>query len=151
MVKYKCAKIECPICGNSGSCQLFLNKQNEVRYARVRHYSHLDKQTRKPQFSYCKLTDLEALKTLLSNKNISLTTDNARSGQVGQGSTLRIPDHKLQYSSLVSRNKWAGSSARIEHHPPKVGVVGSNPTSPVFQYTHYLSKNILDRNLERRQ
>ena len=27
-------------------------------------------------------------------------------------------------------NSGAGSSARIEHHPPKVGVVGSNPTSP---------------------
>jgi hypothetical protein len=25
----------------------------------------------------------------------------------------------------------AGSSVRIEHHPPKVGVVGSNPTPPV--------------------
>ena len=28
------------------------------------------------------------------------------------------------------KNEWAGSSVRIEHHPPKVGVVGSNPTPP---------------------
>jgi hypothetical protein len=41
-------------------------------------------------------------------------------------------DHKLRDSSLIYRNKWAGSSARIEHHPPKVGVVGSNPTPPVW-------------------
>jgi hypothetical protein len=131
MVKYKCVKIECPICGNSGSCQLFLNKQNEVRYARVRHYSHLDKQTKKPQFTYCKIVDLEALKTLLLNKGFSLSTDNAKSGQTGQDSTGIMRDHKLRDSSLIYRNKWAGSSARIEHHPPKVGVVGSNPTPPV--------------------
>jgi len=118
-LKIKCIKFECPVCGNSGSCQLFLNKKNQVRYARVRHYSHLDKQTRKPQFTYCKVTDLEALKTLLSNKNISLTTDDAESGQVGQKSNAIIHDLELRDSSLIYRNMWAGSSARIEHHPPK--------------------------------
>jgi len=119
MVKYKCFKLQCPICGNSGSCQLFLNKKNEIRYARVRHYSYLDSHSKKPQFTYCKITDLEALKTLLSNKGFSLFTDNAKSGQIGQGSTAIIRDQDLGDSSLVSRNMGAVSSARIEHHPPK--------------------------------
>ena len=54
--------------------------------------------------------------------------------QHGQG--VRFKLHNPQLRSLnnpVSENKhWAGSSARIEHHPPKVGVVGSNPTPPVY-------------------
>jgi hypothetical protein len=131
LVKYKCFKAECPICKVSGSIQLFLNRKNEVKYARTRHYSHIDKVSKKPRFTYCKITDLEALKTLLSNKNISLTTNNAKNGQTGQHSAARIHDHKLKGSRLIFRTEGAGSSARIEHHPPKVGVVGSNPTPPV--------------------
>jgi hypothetical protein len=130
-VKYKCFKAECPECKASGSIQLFLNRNKEVKYARTRHYSHIDKVSRKPQFTYCKITDLEALKTLLSNKNISLTTNNAKNGQTGQNSTAKIHDHKLRDPKLVSKIMGAGSSVRIEHHPPKVGVVGSNPTPPV--------------------
>ncbi|KON33887.1 MAG: hypothetical protein AC479_02920 [miscellaneous Crenarchaeota group-6 archaeon AD8-1] len=42
-MKIKCVKLQCPVCNKSGSCQLFMNKANQVRYARVRHYSHLDK------------------------------------------------------------------------------------------------------------
>ena len=100
LVKYKCVKIECPICGNLGSCQLFLNKKNQVRYARVRHYSHIDKQTRKPQFTYCKVEDLEALKTLLKTKNASLFTVKKNNGQVGQTQAANNIDHKLSDSSL---------------------------------------------------
>jgi len=136
-MKIKCVKLQCPVCSKSGSCQLFLNKQNQIRYARVRHYSHINKQTRKPQFTYCKLTDLEALKTLLFNKNISLTTDEAKSGQIGQCSTLKLHDHKLRDSSLVYRNKWAGSSARIEHHPPK-GQNNIDLNIDLMEYRDYL-------------
>ena len=150
-MKIKCVKLLCPICGNFGSCQMFLNKQGQVRYARVRHYSHLDKQTKKPQFTYCKLADLEALKTLLLNKGFSLSTDKAKSGQTGQNFTLKMHDLKLKGSSFVSRIGWAGSSVRIEHHPPKVGVVGSNPTPPVWTCTHYLWKNTLDKISEKQQ
>ena len=67
-MKIKCVKAECPICKITGSIQLFINKQNEVRYARTRHYSHLDKDSKKPQFTYCKIEDLEALKTLLNGQ-----------------------------------------------------------------------------------
>ena len=126
-MKIKCVKLQCPTCNKSGSCQLFINRLNQIRYARVRHYSHIDKDSKKPQFTYCKIEDLEALKTLLSNKNIQLNTDKAHSGQSGQASNI---DHKLNETSLNSKTRGAGSSARIEHHPPKVGVVGSNPTLP---------------------
>jgi len=60
------------------------------------------------------------LKTLLSNKGIQLSTDKATSGHLGQNSKAKKHDHKLKELSLISKNKqWAGSSARIEHHPPK--------------------------------
>jgi hypothetical protein len=76
-----------------------------VRYARIRHYSHTDKDSKKPRFTYCRTTDLEALKTLLSNKNISLTTIKAASGQTGQELTVRIHDLNLQDSRLVSEKE----------------------------------------------
>ena len=129
-MKIKCVKSDCPLCKASGSIQLFMNRNREVKYARTRHYSHTDKESKKPQFTYCKISDIDALKTLLLNKGISLSTDNATSGQMGQKSDAKMHDLELKDSSLIYLNQGAGSSVRIEHHPPKVGVVGSNPTSP---------------------
>ena len=130
MGKIKCVKTECPICKVTGSIQLFLNKRNEVRYAWVRHYSHIDKDSRKPQFTYCKLTDLEALKTLLLNQGISLSADNT-AGQVGHSQGFVTHDPQLGDCAFVQQNKhWASSSVRIEHQPPKLGVEGSNPSPP---------------------
>jgi intergrase/recombinase len=119
-MKIKCVKLQCPVCNKSGTCQLFLNRLGQVRYARVRHYSHINKTSRKPQFTYHKLENLEALKTLLSNKGIQLNTDKAYSGQIGQKLKPHIHDHKLKDSSLITRKSGAGSSARIEHHPPNL-------------------------------
>jgi hypothetical protein len=59
------------------------------------------------------------LKTLLSQQGISLQTVKADSGQIGQIHIAKLHDLKLEGSSFNSLNKWAGSSARIEHHPPK--------------------------------
>ena len=132
MVKYKCYKANCPVCKASGSIQLFMNRNREIRYARTRHYSHIDKVTKKPQFTYYRIEDLETLKTLLLNKGISISTDKATSGQLGQTSNAEIHDLELKDSSSNSIIKGAGSSVRIEHHPPKVGVVGSNPTPLVY-------------------
>jgi hypothetical protein len=118
-MKIKCVKMQCPICGSAASCQLFLNRDGRIRYAKVRHYSHIDSESHKSQFTYCKLTDLDVLKTLLLNKGISLSTDKATSGQLGQRSNAQIHDLELKDSSLISKIKGAGSSVRIEHHPPK--------------------------------
>jgi hypothetical protein len=111
MVKYKCFKAECPECKVSGSIQLFLNRESEVRYARTRHYSHIDRESKKPRFTYCKINDLEALKTLLSDNNISLTTDRAKNGQTGQHSVAGIHDHNLRDLSPKQETKSLGSLA----------------------------------------
>jgi hypothetical protein len=84
MVKYKCFKTECPECGNSGSLQLFFNREGKVTYARVRHYIGMGK------FTYCKVEDLEQLKTLLD-------------GQGGQDQTLNHIDPKHKDSSSKIR------------------------------------------------
>jgi hypothetical protein len=34
------------------------------------------------------------------------------------------------FNSFFRETAWAGSSVRTEHHPPKVGVVGSMATPP---------------------
>ena len=78
-MKYKCFKTECPICGNFGSLQLFINKEGKTTYARVRHYQG--------KFIYCKVEDLQALKTLLN-------------GQAGQDQTLNHIDPELKGSSF---------------------------------------------------
>ena len=89
-------KIGMPVCGSSGSCQIFLNREGRIRYVRVRHHSHIYKESHKPQFTYCKIENLQALKTLLLNKGISLSTDEVNSCQTGQRPTLRIHDLKLK-------------------------------------------------------
>ena len=138
-LKYKCFKTKCPECGNSGSLQLFLNSTGRITYSRVRHHKG------KGKYTYCKL-DKQQLVTLKS-KGLQLPS------VLDQGQSFKPQHHKLGQANLsfLSKNKWAGSSVRIEHHPPKVGVVGSNPTPPVWTCTHYLLKNISDNTLERRQ
>jgi hypothetical protein len=126
MGRIKCLKLECSVCHRVGLAQLFLNKNGDISYARTRHYNHRDKVSHKPQFTYCKIEDLEALKTSLSQQGISFSTV----GQYGQGQKLNTHDPQLRSSRRNLQTGWAGSSARTEHHPPKVGVVGSNPTPP---------------------
>ena len=125
-MRIKCIKLPCLECGKQGSTQLFLNRLDQVRYARTRHYSHIDKVSKKPQFTYHKVDDLEALKTLLSNHNIQLNNNKTHSGQSGQQNNI---DQKLNEINLKSVKSGAGSSARIEHHPPKVGVRNQSLTS----------------------
>ena len=111
-MKIKCVKAECPNCKLIGSIQLFLNMNGEVKYARTRHYSHLNKDSKKPQFTYCKLEKLEILKTLITQQGISLSVDKADSGQIGQGQTEKIHDLKFKDSSFGQQNKCLGSLAR---------------------------------------
>ncbi len=111
MVKYKCLRAECPVCKLNGSIQLFLNRNGAATYARTRHYSHLDKQSHKPQFTYCRIENLGELETLIESQGInqSFKTD---TGQVGQ---QQNHDQKLAESSLKSSGRslvWLG------HQPP---------------------------------
>ena len=91
----------------------------------------LAKDSKKPQFTYCKLEDLETLKTLLLQQGISLNTDKVTAGQVGQANGFETIDPQLRGCATIQQNKaWASSSVRIEHQPPKLGVEGSNPSPP---------------------
>jgi hypothetical protein len=139
MVKYKCVKGECPVCKVTGTIQLFFNKDGILRYARTRHFSHTDKDSKKPQFTYCKIEDLQGLKTLLLQRGVSLTTENSTAGQVGHSQGFANLDHQLGGCASVQQNKpWASSSVRIEHQPPKLGVEGSNPSPPAITATPFL-------------
>ncbi len=104
-MKIKCvSKFLCQ-CKNVGLAQLFLNNAGSIRYARVRHYSHNDAVTHKPQFTYCKIENLESLKTLLKTQGISLTTEKANSGQIGQENNddLLKPENSLKQQNICGR------------------------------------------------
>ena len=128
MGRIRCLKLKCPICGVYGLCQVFLRKDGSTSYARTRHYSHLDKDSMKPQFTYCKIEDLEALQTILKSQGISLTTD--KKGQLDQGQTIQIHDPENLNSSSVSKSMGAGSLARLGHLLDVQKVAGSSPVRP---------------------
>jgi hypothetical protein len=90
-MKIKCVRLQCPICNKSGSCQLFMNRLGQVRYARVRHYSHIDKESKKPQFTYCKIEDLQQLETLLISFNLQFPQTQQK--QLGHTETKQLHDH----------------------------------------------------------
>ena len=112
-MKIKFVKLEFPICHNIGLAQVFLRKDGSISYARVRHYSHRDKVSHKPQFTYCKIEDLEALKTLIESQGISLSNNKAKMGQVGQNQTDKNHDLENSNSTLKQKNNVRlGSLAR---------------------------------------
>ena len=67
-MKIKCVKLECFQCQKEGLAQMFLNNTGSIRYARVRHYSHNDATSHKPQFTYCKDFDPEKYRQYLFSK-----------------------------------------------------------------------------------
>ena len=133
----KCYKLNCEVCGKEGTAQVFYNKAGQLKYGRVRHYLRLN-ESKKPQFEYHKIEDLEALKTELSQQGISLS----KIGQAGQAQNLNTLDLQLRSSRRNLQTRWASSSARIEHQPPKLGVEGSNPSPPakIITIQTYLTK-----------
>ena len=126
MARIKCLKLRCK-CGKVGLAQVFLRKDGSISYARVRYYSHRDKDSRKPQFIYCKIEDQEALKALLKSQGISLSTDKAEAGQLCQSQIDKNHDLENPNSSL---NQVASSGRRLAglgHKPSKLAIPGSNP------------------------
>ena len=109
MTKIKCLKLKCPECHVVGSAQLFLNKKNEVRYCRVRHYVGLN-EFRKPQFTYHKVNDLGVLKTLYENQGFHFQTV---VGQVGQAKVVNadLCDLDVNKLSLKQQSVCLGSLA----------------------------------------
>ena len=109
MTKIKCVKLECPVCHKVGSAQLFLNKNNQVRYCRVRHYTGLN-EFKKQQFTYHKINDLLSLKTLLENQGFQFQTATGQSGQTTKVIT-KFHDHVVNNSGLKQQSKCLGSLA----------------------------------------
>lgn len=113
-MKIRCVKAECPKCKVAGSIQLFLNKDNQVKYARTRHYSHLDKDSKKPQFTYCKIENLDLLKTLLLQQNFSI--------DIGQSGQLKSTKHiDLNLLNLSFNLYYMAGGEGFEPSTPNLG------------------------------
>ncbi len=111
-------KIQCQVCNEIG----YLQKLGKTYY-RIRHYAGLDANTKKSKFTYHPQSKeyIESLHIDLSTKVNDKPIDHL---------TTDI-DLKLNANESFNQiDSRASSSARIEHQPPKLGVVGSNPTSP---------------------
>jgi hypothetical protein len=128
----------------------YSNKSNQIRYGRVRHYVLKTQEDYNPKvkynFRYHKIENLQQLESLLNStgfqfpttqQNTPITSQTQANQNCNNGSHWVGLDHAqpqaqfgLKDLAFISRTKGAGSSVRIEHHPPKVGVVGSNPTPP---------------------
>jgi hypothetical protein len=114
----KCVKMQPPVCHITGSAQLFLNKNGEVRYARARHYKGLN-DFKKPQFFYCKIEDLNKLETLLTSLNFHFPQ--AQPKQLGQKTSKEFHDQ----TSVSLLSGQPDSSLKFE----MAGPVGFEPTT----------------------
>jgi hypothetical protein len=98
-MKIKCIKLDkCPICGDKGSCQLFFNKQLQIKYCRARHIIHKNEQGYNPNikynFRYCKL-NFSQIETVLTSHSFQSPIAEAQSNKVGQvdiGTSEKIHD-----------------------------------------------------------
>ena len=110
-------KIDCQVCGVIDYLQ-HIGKN----YYRIRHYIGYD--NGKPVFKYHK-QDPKYVQESLKQKVIDQIDHNS------------IDQNRLK-SSSNNGNKRAGSLAWIGRKPPKLAVVGSNPTPPATVTPHTL-------------
>ena len=114
MGKIKCfSNVECQICHTKGMLQIFFNSSGKIKYARIRHYEGLI--NGKPKFHYCKQSN-EYAEQILNDQNHDHNLNNV--------------DLKLLTNSSKNGNMRAGGLAWIGRKPPKLVIVGSNPTPP---------------------
>ena len=67
-------------------------------------FSLSDRVSHKPQCTYCKIEDLESLKTLLKTQGISLNTEKVISGQIGQSENKQMHDLLKPEKGLSQQN-----------------------------------------------
>jgi hypothetical protein len=125
-MQFKCVQGKCQVCGKVSTIQLFIRTNHELAYARARHYTGT--LNGKPQFQYHP-QNTDVLKTLLKTQPISLTTEKAQRGQVGQAKNndQLNPENSLnQQNSRGCRLAW---SRLVD-----LGSIdsGSNPGSPTI-------------------
>jgi hypothetical protein len=126
-MKIKCVKTEkCPICGKDGSIQVFFNKQNKIKYGRVRHYILKDEEGYNPQvrynFRYYKLENLQQLETLLISLDFQFSTAKAQSKNLGHKTAQEF--HDQTSVSLLSGQPKIGFNSKIV-----AGPMGFEPTT----------------------
>jgi hypothetical protein len=100
-MKFKCVKSECAICGKVSLIQLFIRSNGDLAYCRARHYT--GQRNGKPQFTYHPQS-MDSLKTLLKTQGISLTTEKANRGQIGQSQNKEVHDLNKPEKSLNQQN-----------------------------------------------
>jgi len=103
-MKIKCLKAECETGHIVGSMQIFLNRNGEVKYSRIRHY--IRSESGKPKFSYCPQRKTYAetkLKEYLSSKNLNTvstgSTKASNNDQLGHSNVINIDPKRSESSS----------------------------------------------------
>ena len=150
MGKIKCVKdFPCEECGKNGLLQILT-----ANYARCRHYSHLDANTRKPQFIYHRNSIAYVTEKLKGSSEKSLSSSietevvaagiKDGSDQIGQHGNI---DLKLQANSSEPQNKYCrGSLAWLGRQTHNLEFArGKRPTTrsrglesrPRHQWAHY--------------
>ncbi len=140
-MKFKCIKSECKICGKVSLIQLFIRSNGQLSYGRARHYT--GQVNGKPQFEYHPQS-MDSLKTLLKTQGISLTTEKATSGQIGQsdkGDLLKPKNSLNQQNMSGCRLVWfrtlafqandPGFKSRRPHHS-HISIIGFDGSSNVY-------------------
>ncbi len=141
MGKIKCVKdFSCEDCCKKGLLQILTAK-----YARCRHYSHIDATTRKPQFVYhrnsiayvtekLRVLSEKSLSSRIETEVVAISSEDG-SDQIGHGSNI---DQKLQANSSELQNRrcrgslaWPGRQTHnlefARGKRPQPEVAGSNP------------------------
>ena len=106
-------KIKCQVCKIDGYLQ-HIGKS----YYRVRHYAGF--KNGKPVFKYHR-QEPEYVQALLGQGN---------NGEFDHIDQKRVDQNLYASGSFNQKGPWAGSLVRTGHKPPKLVVVGSNPTPP---------------------
>jgi hypothetical protein len=118
-------KIKCQVCGTEGYLQ-HIGKS----YYRVRHYAGF--KNGKPVFKYHR-QEPEYIQAILGQSN---------DGRVDQIDQKRVDQNLYATGSFNQTEPWAGSLVRTGRKPPKLVVVGSNPTPPVYNKPHTLTDSL---------
>jgi hypothetical protein len=125
-MQFKCIQGKCQVCGKVSTIQLFIRTNHELAYARARHDSGT--LNGKPQFQYHP-QNVDVLKTLLKTQSISLTTEKAQNGQVGQANNIDLLKPQKSLNQQNSRGCRLAWSRLVD-----LGSIdsGSNPGSPTI-------------------
>ena len=138
-MKFRCVKAECQVCGKVSMIQLFFRNNGELAYGRARHY--VCKANGKPQFEYHPQSR-ESLKTLLKTQPISLPTDKAIDGQVGQESNGDLLKPEKSLNQEYARGCRLAWSRLVDLGSIDSGSNPGSPTTPELNKYYFLKHSL---------